>query len=1208
MNNKNFFSFLTIMFVLFVLSFVVAGCGGGVSSLTDNPDANNSDPTDQTKSSFLVIFDSNGGTEIASQEVQSGDKAEIPDIPTKENNLFVGWYLAGENDFSFKFNFNTPIQKDTTLHAKWYNTVDTTDSDNDGLPDELEFTFGTDPVEPDTDTDGLTDYDELNWLNYNPLEIDSDGNGIPDGDEDPDKDELTNIQESNFGTNMILTDTDRDGLTDKEEVEKYKTDPLKFDTDGDGVGDGTEVIINSNPLVKETKFTTTLSTDYTKNNPQAVDISVEMTSSAENAGSLSVEAVNLIGHPMISYVMPGYINYAAYEIDTASSKDIESAKITFTLGSDYKETDDFKARIYYVNEEENVFEKLENQTVNGNKISASLTHFSTYILLNSVAFDAIWSNDIRPIYANASNDNNFLDVVFVIDGSGSMGGYYGNDPNRLALKLPQEFIDKLRDGKDRAAAVKFTSSATIVSDLTTDKAGIKAKINSIYYSGGTDGTTGIKAALDILDSSNAASKYIIFLTDGEDSYYTAYNYDVLIQKAKDNNIIIYSIGMGSANESKLKNIAESTNGKYYHATATGSVTTDDILNLDTVYQEIEKETIDYTKDSNKDGISDYYTNLILDGTLTLPDGTTMFTTIPEESKDVADWDGDGLLNGEEIYVSTIAYIEGRTQIIMKSNPLLPDSDWDGYSDYDEVKKMKTSPLKYTMPQSGSKPSTTIRDVVYDTIFPEKYLELSKERNLFTNFVQDLASTFKFDFEKVEIPKRIYMNYFNDYASGDIISKDAEAVARQTVLQYWIDGLKMAGSFLKFVKQTTNFVSDIKGGKYDEEFTKANFSEQDGKELLEKLEKESVRYGKYVEKMKKATKLDIMLIRNSFFGNTKQDELKKSLEKPNEIRKVLKEIYDAGDQFKDLSADVLGARNGFAAADKIFKTLTNVVSCTEQAAVVLDKFKKIELKGSGTWGKKALDFRKAHKTGISVGMTLVLDAVDTAVQLLEISRCYGQIQANFAEYNKNLAVLGYIVQNQDLSDYARNAANDLFRIFQSGTPNWNEFEKQIADARMKQVQASTFKLGVDLIMLGVSSACPVVGLVKGVLDYLKSEFLDGYTDALFAAQVYYGLVAGSSQVLNGLTTFLSSPYFEFEAANLSDVKNYIRTLAQSRIIGLNDVANYIVNGNTFKKIWNLFGGYEDVKEEYRQAIGKVYEFVRSCPVEISDKLPGYDYKF
>lgn len=1188
------------MFVLFVLSFVVAGCGGGVSSLTDNPDANNSDPTDQTKSSFLVIFDSNGGTEIASQEVQSGDKAEIPDIPTKENNLFVGWYLAGENDFSFKFNFNTPIQKDTTLHAKWYNTVDTTDSDNDGLPDELEFTFGTDPVEPDTDTDGLTDYDELNWLNYNPLEIDSDENGIPDGDEDPDKDELTNIQESNFGTNMILTDTDRDGLTDKEEVEKYKTDPLKFDTDGDVVGDGTEVIINSNPLVKETKFTTTLSTDYTKNNPQAVDISVELTSSAENAGSLSVEAVNLIGHPMISYVMPGYINYAAYEIDTANSKDIESAKITFTLGSNYKETEDFKPRIYYVNEEENVFEKLENQTVNGNKISASLTHFSTYILLNSVAFDAIWSNDIRPIYANASNDNNFLDVVFVIDGSGSMGGYYGNDPNRLALKLPQEFIDKLRDGKDRAAAVKFTSSATIVSDLTTDKAGIKAKINSIYYSGGTDGTTGIKAALDILDSSNAASKYIIFLTDGEDNYYTAYNYDALIQKANNNNVIIYSIGMGSANESKLKNIAESTNGKYYHATATGSVTTDDILNLDTVYQEIEKETIDYTKDSNKDGISDYYTNLILDGTLTLPDGTTMFTIIPEESKDVADWDGDGLLNGEEIYVSTIAYIEGRTQIIMKSNPLLPDSDWDGYSDYDEVKKMKTSPLKYTMPQSGSNPSTTIQNVFYDNNFPEKYLELSKERNLFTNFVQDLASTFKFDFDKVEIPKRIYMNYFNDYASGDIISKDAEAVARQTVLQCWIDGLKMAGSMLKFAKTTTNLISDVKGGKYDEEFEAKHFSEQDEKDFLEKLEKELNLYLKHEENLKKGIKIDYLTIRDSYNKITGST--------PNEVRKVLKEIHDGGDQFKTLFNDILGAKNVFAAGDKFFKALTTVASYTEHAADILNKYKNIEFKAGGTWGKKALDFRKAHATGISVAMTLVLDAVDTAVQLLEISRCYGQIQANYAEYNKNLAVLGCIVQNQDLSDYARNAANDLFRIFQSGTPNWNEFEKQIADARMKQVQASTFKLGVDLIMLGVSSAFPVVGLVKGVLDYLKSEFLDGYTDALFAAQVYYGLVAGSSQVLNDLTTFLASPYFEFEATNLSDVKNYIRTLAQARIIGLNDVANYIINGNTFKKIWNLFGGYEDVKEEYRQAIGKVYEFVRSCPVEISDKLPGYDYKF
>jgi hypothetical protein len=49
-----------------------------------------------------------------------------------------------------------------------------------------------------------------------------------------------------------LKDTDKDGLTDWEEVTKYGTDPLKKDTDGDGRSDGDEIFIyHSSPLVPD---------------------------------------------------------------------------------------------------------------------------------------------------------------------------------------------------------------------------------------------------------------------------------------------------------------------------------------------------------------------------------------------------------------------------------------------------------------------------------------------------------------------------------------------------------------------------------------------------------------------------------------------------------------------------------------------------------------------------------------------------------------------------------------------------------------------------------------------------------------------------------------------------------------------------------------------------------------------------------------------
>jgi hypothetical protein len=66
---------------------------------------------------------------------------------------------------------------------------------------------------------------------------------------DTDKDGLTDWDEINFyRTNANQSDTDGDGLSDGDEVKIHKTDPTKTDSDGDGVADGEEVTLGSNPL------------------------------------------------------------------------------------------------------------------------------------------------------------------------------------------------------------------------------------------------------------------------------------------------------------------------------------------------------------------------------------------------------------------------------------------------------------------------------------------------------------------------------------------------------------------------------------------------------------------------------------------------------------------------------------------------------------------------------------------------------------------------------------------------------------------------------------------------------------------------------------------------------------------------------------------------------------------------------------------------
>ena len=116
------------------------------------------------------------------------------------------------------------------------------DDDKDGLGICEEEKLGTDPNNPDTDGDGLTDGDEVLKYKTNPLKADTDGDGLNDGDE-----------VMKYKTDPNKADSDGDGLNDGDEVMKYKTDPLKVDTDGDGLGDGDEVLkYKTDPLNPDT--------------------------------------------------------------------------------------------------------------------------------------------------------------------------------------------------------------------------------------------------------------------------------------------------------------------------------------------------------------------------------------------------------------------------------------------------------------------------------------------------------------------------------------------------------------------------------------------------------------------------------------------------------------------------------------------------------------------------------------------------------------------------------------------------------------------------------------------------------------------------------------------------------------------------------------------------------------------------------------------
>ena len=521
---------------------------------------------------------------------------ESNNLTEYQKDIATNMYLDEEADelskkyyyqiISFDANGNK-VGKSKKVHVSEFK-----DTDNDALSDEEELELGTDPsnedsdgdglldgeevlmhetnpLEVDTDKDGLDDYFEVYISDTNPLKPDSDDNGVLDGDEDKDKDGLTVKQEQKLETNPLEADTDFDGLNDKEEVEKYKTNPNKKDTDDDGILDGKEIELKLNPNKKDTDNNGTLDGDellkYThKPSANILDenISIEINGNFIGKDIANIAIVNMKNtHVMTSKETPGYLGNPYLVKIPKASKDI-SFKFDY---SKLKLDDKKNPTLYKLDKELNTLVEVKGQdkstkgiiTVNfengieskeDNKYSVN----DQFLIIDKDEWDKYWENEIKH-----PSEKGKLDLAFVIDTSGSMSS---NDRNKYRVKLAEHFINK-KENEDKMALVGFSSSSSVYQALTADK---KALLDNVHRlgadSGGTNISAGVDSAIQQLKNSKDRNKKIILLTDGEGTFH-----DSSLEQAKNENIKIYTIGLGSNyNKTLLEKIANETGGKYYH--------------------------------------------------------------------------------------------------------------------------------------------------------------------------------------------------------------------------------------------------------------------------------------------------------------------------------------------------------------------------------------------------------------------------------------------------------------------------------------------------------------------------------------------------------------------------------------------------------------------------------------------------------------------
>ena len=317
------------------------------------------------------------------QTVKRGECVRQPAVPVREGYIFLGWYTADMQ--SRPYDFKSPVKRSFTLTGKWADLSDTRDTDGDGLIDAIELAIGTDVNNADTDGDGLPDHTEYIVLGLDPLSVDTDRNGVKDGDEDSDGDGLLNAEEVAANTSPLLKDTDGDGLTDLEECREHKTSPTDRDTDGDGADDLTEISIGSDPLKAEERFVTSVSTSPVSEK-NAVSLTVSAETDSAGAGTMTVTPLASTNIPALSEAAYGYIGNA---FEVYSDGVLSAATLSFSYDpSCGTPGEDFQPCVYYYDETENELVELQTQIDGPGKVTARTDHFSIYTILNKVEVDA----------------------------------------------------------------------------------------------------------------------------------------------------------------------------------------------------------------------------------------------------------------------------------------------------------------------------------------------------------------------------------------------------------------------------------------------------------------------------------------------------------------------------------------------------------------------------------------------------------------------------------------------------------------------------------------------------------------------------------------------------------------------------------------------------------------------------------------------------
>ena len=91
--------------------------GSDGERVTIPPEGGTLQPGGDVEYTVTVTFDSQGGSQVPSQDITVGEPASQPDAPTRTGYRFLGWYTAATG--GARWDFTQPVTGDQTLYAQW---------------------------------------------------------------------------------------------------------------------------------------------------------------------------------------------------------------------------------------------------------------------------------------------------------------------------------------------------------------------------------------------------------------------------------------------------------------------------------------------------------------------------------------------------------------------------------------------------------------------------------------------------------------------------------------------------------------------------------------------------------------------------------------------------------------------------------------------------------------------------------------------------------------------------------------------------------------------------------------------------------------------------------------------------------------------------------------------------------------------------------